>query len=324
MSSSERVPFTILTGFLGAGKTTVLNRLLSAPLGRRVAVLVNELGRIDIDSRLILSRGGDVLELAGGCVCCKVDVKNDLWDGIADVVRRSRPDHLVLETTGIAEPAAIIDGFARLPEDDRERTRLCGIVCVVDAQAGVSQLARREEAVAQVRAADRILLSKLDLAAADSVAELHRRLPELNPAAEIAGFPTDDAATRALSHWLLQERALLSTGEQHDHEHLHGSTQISAVAFSDPAPMLSEPLLAVLARLGDRLLRAKGFVHLAGEPRRGFLEHAGVRTSMTYGAAWGDDTPRTELVIIGEDLDDAAVRRQIWACRAAPMSAPGR
>src|SRR5687768_18061754 len=110
------VPFTILTGWLGAGKTTTLNRMLSAPHGRRIAVLVNELGRIAIDSRLIVRRGGDVLELAGGCVCCKVDVKSDLWDGIAEVVARSRPEQVVLETTGIAMPGAILDGMDRVPE----------------------------------------------------------------------------------------------------------------------------------------------------------------------------------------------------------------
>ena len=100
------VPFTILTGWLGAGKTTALNRMLGAPHGRRIAVLVNELGRIAIDGKLILRRGGDILELAGGCVCCKVDLKSDLWDGINEVVVRSKPDYVVLETTGIAEPAA--------------------------------------------------------------------------------------------------------------------------------------------------------------------------------------------------------------------------
>ena len=112
---TERVPFTILTGWLGAGKTTALNRMLAAPHGRRIAVLVNELGRISIDTQLIVGRGGDVLELAGGCVCCKVDIKNDLWDGIGDIVARARPDHVVLETTGIAEPAAILDGPRHAP-----------------------------------------------------------------------------------------------------------------------------------------------------------------------------------------------------------------
>src|SRR4051812_49534474 len=116
-----RVPFTILTGWLGAGKTTALNRMLAAPHGKRIAVLVNELGRISIDTQLIVGRGGDVLELAGGCVCCKVDIKNDLWDGIADVIARSSPEHVILETTGIAEPAAILENLHRVPEKARDR-----------------------------------------------------------------------------------------------------------------------------------------------------------------------------------------------------------
>src|SRR4029079_15740280 len=99
-----RVPFTILTGWLGAGKTTALNRMLGAPHGKRIAVLVNEPGRISIDTQLIVGQGGDVLELAGGCACCKVDIKNDLWQGIAEIAERTKPDHVVLETTGIAEP----------------------------------------------------------------------------------------------------------------------------------------------------------------------------------------------------------------------------
>lgn len=314
MSTSDRVPFSILTGFLGAGKTTVLNRLLSAPQGRRIAVLVNELGRIDIDSRLILSRGGDVLELAGGCVCCKVDTKNDLWDGIADVIRRSEPDHVVLETTGIAEPDAIIDGFERLPAVDRDRVQVAGIICIVDAEAGIDQIERHEEAHAQVIAADRLLLSKLDIASASVAQAIHRRLGQLRPDVEIASFPADEAGTNALSHWLLQRRELaLRTARGHLHDH----GQISAVAFSESAPMLSEPLLTLLDRLGQRLLRAKGFVHIAGETRRGFLEHAGKHTSLRFDREWGEESPRTELVIIGEDLDDRAIRRQLWACRVA-------
>lgn len=326
LSPSPRAPFSILTGFLGAGKTTVLNRLLSQPMGRRIAVLVNELGRIDIDSRLILSRGGDVLELAGGCVCCKLDVKNDLWDGIADVIRRSQPDHVVLETTGIAQPDAILDGFRRLPEADRDIVDLAGIICVIDAQAGLAQLSRHEEARAQLMAADRVLLSKLDIAGADAAEPLHRHLRALQPRAEMASFPYDDAGTRALSLWLLERRSRpIAAAETIAHKHRHG--QISAIAFSDAAPMLPQPLLDLLGRLGDRLLRAKGFVHIAGDQRRGFLEHAGVHTSLRYGEHWGAEAPRTELVIIGEDLDDLAVRRQLWACRVAasqPEQAPER
>src|SRR5215813_15144580 len=95
--------------------------MLGATHGQRIAVLVNELGRISIDTQLIVGRGGDVLELAGGCVCCKVDIKNDLWDGIGDIVKRSSPDAVVLETTGIAEPAAILDGLVKVTASVRDR-----------------------------------------------------------------------------------------------------------------------------------------------------------------------------------------------------------
>lgn len=310
---TNRVPFTILTGFLGAGKTTALNRMLGAPHGRRIAVLVNELGRIAIDGKLILSRGGDVLELAGGCICCKVDLKNDLWDGIGDVVRRSRPEHVVLETTGIAEPAAILDGWDRVPEDVRDAIVPAGVVCVVDGEAGAAQLDRREEAREQVIAADRVMLSKLDVAAADAVARAHARVAELNPAAERAGFPGSDDGAMAMTGWILEPRAL-APARPHHHAHRHG--QLVAAAFADPAPLAAAPLLAYVDSLGDRLVRAKGFVHLAGEPRRGFLERAGVRTELSLREPWGDAPPRTELVLIGEDLDEAAVRRGLWACRA--------
>src|SRR4051812_24134512 len=110
-----KVPFTILTGWLGAGKTTALNRMLGARHGKRIAVLLHELGRISVGTPRIVGQGGDVLELAGGCVCCKVDIKNDLWEGIAEIVERAKPDHVVLETTGIAEPAAILESLVAPP-----------------------------------------------------------------------------------------------------------------------------------------------------------------------------------------------------------------
>jgi cobalamin biosynthesis protein CobW len=107
----------------------------------------------------------------------------------------------------------------------------------------------------------------------------------------------------------------------HDHDddhagHHHGG-QLIAVTFADDAPLVGERVMAVIEALGDRLVRAKGFVHLAGEPRRGFVERAGVRTSLELRDAWGGDEPRSEIVLIGDDLDEAALRRALWACRAA-------
>jgi len=322
---TTRVPFTILTGWLGAGKTTALNRMLAAQHGKRIAVLVNELGRISIDTQLIIGRGGDVLELAGGCVCCKVDIKNDLWDGIGDIVERSSPDSVVLETTGIAEPAAILDGLVRVPGAVRDRIQPAGVICVVDAEAGAGALEARDEAREQAASADRVMISKLDVATHDAVRKTHVILDAIAPHAERAAFPSDDAGARAMTAWVIEARKLRAWTERtrgHDHEHDHGRghhhrNQMVAVTFTDEAPLLGDRLLAYLESLGDRVVRAKGFVHLAGDARRGFLERAGIRTELRHEGDWGSGARRTELVLIGDDLDEAAVHRALWACRAA-------
>jgi G3E family GTPase len=311
--STPLVPFTILTGFLGAGKTTLLNRILGAAGGRRIAVLVNELGRIAIDSKLILSRGGDVLELAGGCVCCKVDIKNDLWDGIADVIERSKPDHVILETTGIAEPGAILDGFRYLPEERRNCVAPVGIITIVEAEAGPRILESRREAREQVLCADRLLLSKLDLATPQQASALHHSLDAINPEAERASFPLDDSASRALTDWVLLHKHPKSS-KPHSHSHAQG--QLIAISFAEKAPLLEDRLLGLIEQFRSRLYRVKGFVHIAGNSRRAFLELAGDRISIKFGDEWGSDEPKSELVMIGDDLDEAQVRRQLWACRA--------
>jgi G3E family GTPase len=329
-----RVPFTILTGWLGAGKTTALNRMLAASHGKRIAVLVNELGRISIDTQLIIGRGGDVLELAGGCVCCKVDIKNDLWDGIGDIIARSSPDSVVLETTGIAEPAAILDGLVRVPDPDvRDRILPAGVVCVVDAEAGGAALETRDEAREQAMTADRVLLAKLDVASGEAVRRTHAALDAIAPDAERAAFPAGEAGARAMTGWVIEPRRLRPRTERgrahpdhgerdHDpgrdrgHGHHHPG-QLIAVSFTDDAPLVGERVLAVVEALGDRLVRAKGFVHLVGEPRRGFVERAGIRTELRHAGEWGPGPRRTELVLIGDGLDEAAIHRALWACRAA-------
>jgi G3E family GTPase len=307
-------PLLLLTGFLGAGKTTTLNRVLTRQHRRRIGVIVNELGRIDIDTRLIKARAGDVMELVGGCVCHEVRLQSELWAAIDEVVRRSRAELVLLETTGIAEPWSILDGLEALPAGEAPATA-AGVICVVDAEAGGGQLERHEEARAQVEAADRILLTKLDLATPEQVVALHRALAQRNPAAERVSFPETEAGAAELVPWLLDTGARARASRPYAHEpHRHG--QLAAVAFSEEAPLLAEPLLDVVGKLGAALVRAKGFVNLAGESRRGFLERAGARTSLRLGEPWGDDPRRTELVLIGEGLDSSALRRQLWACRA--------
>jgi G3E family GTPase len=312
-----RPPLLLLTGFLGAGKTTTLNRVLGRQHRRRIGVIVNELGRIDIDTRLVKSRAGDVMELAGGCVCHEVRVQSELWAAIDEVVRRSRAELVLLETTGIAEPWSILDGLEALPPGEAPAVA-AGVICVVDAEAGGAQLERHEEARAQVEAADRILLTKLDLATPAQVVALHRALALRNPSAERASFPDTEEGAALLVPWLLETRAP-ARGHRHAAHAPHAAHldhQLAAVTFTSDEPLLGEPLLDVVARLGDALVRAKGFVSLVGEARRGFLERAGARTSLRLDEPWGAEPRRTELVLIGEGLDAGALRRQLWACRA--------
>ena len=307
-------PLLLLTGFLGAGKTTTVNRVLGQQHHRRIAVIVNELGRIDIDGRLIRARAGDVMELVGGCVCHEVRVQSELWTAIDEIARRARADLVLLETTGIAEPWSILDGLEALPAGEAPAVA-AGVICVVDAAAGARQLGRHEEARAQVEAADRVLLTKLDLAAPEDLLALHRELALRNPAAERASFPATDEGTAALVPWLLDTRAR-AAGSRSSGRRPHSHGQLAAVAFSDEAPLLAEPLLGVIEALGPALVRAKGFVRVAGEMRRGFLERAGDSTTLRLLDPWGSDTPRTEIVLIGEGLDAAALQRQLWACRS--------
>ncbi len=151
----------------------------------------------------------------------------------------------------------------------------------------------------------------------------HAVLDEIAPAAERAAFPHDDAGALAMTAWVVEPRMLRAWNmRKHDHDHddhdgHHHGGQLIAVTFTDDAPLVGERVMAVIEALGTRLVRAKGFVNLAGEDRRGFVERAGVRTSLELRDAWNDAARKSEIVLIGDDLDEAAVRRALWACRAA-------
>ena len=315
---SAPTPLVIVTGFLGAGKTTLLNRVLGVQHHRRLAVIVNELGRIDVDARLLKARAGDVVELAGGCVCHEVRTMDELWQAFDEVRARSRPDVILLETTGIAEPEPLLEGLAARADGERGRSVVtCRVVTVVDAEAGAALLDRHPEARAQVTTADRLLLSKLDLATPAQLGALHALVEQLNPGVERASFPPGPSGSAALVPWLLDDlrpRADRDDEGPHGHPHAHG--QLAVVALSEDAPLLAEPLLAMCGRLGSALVRAKGFVQLVGEPRQAFLERAGFRLDLQLGEPGPPGPRRSEIVLIGDGLDAASLQRQLWACRA--------
>src|SRR5437762_4869995 len=166
-TNDQRVPVTVLTGFLGAGKTTLLNRILTADHGRKIAVIVNEFGEVGIDHHLLLSSDQEVVQMNNGCVCCTV--RGDLMRSLFQLMEhRSKFDTLVIETTGLAEPAPVAQSLYADERIRREFT-LEGVVTVVDAKHVVGQLEECAEAREQIAFADLVLLNKIDLSSSEKL-----------------------------------------------------------------------------------------------------------------------------------------------------------
>lgn len=251
------VPLHLMTGFLGAGKSTVLERLLADPRGERIAVLVNEVGELALDHHLLQTIEGDVMLLGSGCICCSIG--GELLTTLERMIPLA-PSRILVETTGIAEPAPILHAIDKHPRLSRELS-IAGVIAVLDAVRG-EILLDEPEARAQVELADRIIISKIDLAP-DRVSPLRRRISQLAPLAEVReaargevestwllGAPSRPATSSAARAWL----------EQHG-EHAH-DIHTRVVDFGEPVDVEALQLwLSLVTQLdGDQLLRVKGIL----------------------------------------------------------------
>ena len=268
-----RIPVTLVTGFLGSGKTTLIARLLTRPGFAGTLVVVNEFGEVGIDHDLLEASSDDTILLANGCLCCTI--RGNLVDTLLDVQaqvaeRRLRGfDRVVVETSGVADPAMLL-GFLLGEAAVMARYRLDGVVTTVDALAGGATLARHEEAATQVRVADRLLLTKTDLAAPDAIAALTARLRALNPSAPLIATVRGDIDAASLLGIAAAERvAAASCGDAHDaHDHgghadrFHASVLAATRAVSRDEVAALEG--AVRAHAGSHLLRLKAILPLQG------------------------------------------------------------
>ena len=333
-----RTPVSLVTGWLGAGKTTLLNRLLQEPGDARYAVLVNEFGDIGIDHRLVVRADEDLVELSNGCVCCTV--RGDLVRALDKLHRKARPGLLrrgprfhrvLLETTGVAEPAPLLRTFL-VESAIAARYRVASVVTLVDARNAARSLAHRS-AAEQIALADLLLLNKTDLADAAAVAALEPRLRRTNPTAPILPCHHSDVPAREvfrerppMDGHLQDSRSEPGAGgaarsgtAEHEagSDHLQGLAPVSLVEPRPLDELQTELWLRACVRFfGERLVRYKGFLHLAGHGHRAVLQGTYDLFQVDAGEAWADGERTTELVFIGHDLDADMLRRGLEACVA--------
>jgi G3E family GTPase len=296
-NSETAVPVTILTGFLGAGKTTLLNRILNGDHGLRVAVLVNDFGAINIDTELIVGVEDNAISLANGCVCCQI--RDDLIETVEEVINRPEsPEYILLEASGVADPAGIAMTFV-IPKF-RDRIRLDSIISVVDVEqfdANPKHPGLMELKLRQIGFSDMVILNKVDLVDKEDLqkvrAGIEKRLLRVR---FVEAVKCDVPLEILLSVGRFSPRQL--NGNSHHAD--HGQT-FSTWSFETDRPLLLDSLTnMVKKKLPGNIYRCKGVVYTTEYPdRRVVLQVVGRRADIALEDAWGNRRPHTQIVAIG-------------------------
>jgi G3E family GTPase len=318
---TDKIPVTVLTGYLGAGKTTLLNRILSEPHGKKFAVIVNEFGEIGIDNDLVVNADEEVFEMNNGCVCCTV--RGDLIriiDGL--LKRRGRFDGILIETTGLADPAPVAQTFF-VDDNVGGHTALDAVVTVADAKWLKDRLKDAPEAKNQIAFADVIVLNKSDLVTSDELKDVELRIRAINPFARIhrterCAVPLDAVMGQGafdLERILAIEPEFLKA-DLHTHDE-----EVQSVALRTDKPLDSDRFFPwvqdLVANQGPNILRSKGILDFKNDPRRYVFQGVHMVLDGNHQREWQPDEKReSRIVFIGRDLDAAALKQGFEACAA--------
>jgi G3E family GTPase len=322
----SRVPVIILTGFLGAGKTTLLNRILTAEHGRRVAVIVNEFGAVGIDHHLLFSSEQELIQMSNGCICCTVH--GDLLRGLFQLLQqRAKFDSVVIETTGLADPAPVAQTLL-FDERIRSQFSLHAIVTLVDSKHIGLHIDNSKEAQDQLTFADLILLNKTDLVTPEELDPLENRLRNWNETARILRTKNSDIDVASLLDggifdWdrRIQTSPALFSGD-HDHD-----PRVSTVSLTRPGELdglkVSHWFRSVLTELGPEILRMKGILNLRGDPDQFVFQGVHSVFEGRPGRAWDKNEERTNrLVFIGRNFDAEKITAGFNGCFALENGKP--
>ena len=318
MTAKPRIPVTILTGFLGAGKTTLLNYILKQQHGYKFAIIVNEVGEIGIDGQLVENAKEEVVSMNNGCICCTV--RKDLVKSVQALVKRGGFDYILIETTGIADPAPVAQTFLNIPQL-QQYVQLDSILTVVDAEHIEAQMLEVETAREQIAMADFILINKIDLVDEAHLQRIEQIVGMLNPHAQT--FRTDrsqvnlrevlDMAAFDVDRKLAVDPKFLDElNTRHHHE-------IKSCALTFDQPFHVDRFEKFVQSLSEnaKVFRSKGFLSIAGNPRRAIFHGVNNRFTIFWDRLWEKGETRTsQLVFIGKDLNVEAIRRELTACLA--------
>ena len=311
------VPVTILTGFLGAGKTTLLNRILNGDHGLRVAVLVNDFGAINIDTELIVGVEDNAISLANGCVCC--NIRDDLVETVEMVINRpERPEYILLEASGVADPSGI--AFTFVQPIFRDRIRLDSIISIVDAEQvfahpeypGLAELKMR-----QIGFSDMVILNKVDLVSEEDLQRVRDWINgRLNRVRMVEAINCDVSLEILLAVGRFDPMQLASISQEHQS---NGHNQsFSTWSFETDQPLSLAALTEMVKKkLPGNIYRCKGVVNTTEYPmQRSILQVVGRRADITLEDKWRDRRPRTQIVAIGApgSIDDAQLTSLFSNC----------
>jgi G3E family GTPase len=319
--SATQVPVTVLTGYLGAGKTTLLNRILTEQHGKKYAVVINEFGELGVDNDLVVDSDEEVFEMNNGCICCTV--RGDLIRIVGGLMkRRDKFDGIIIETTGLANPAPVAQTFF-VDDGVKEKARLDAIVTVVDAKHLPARLADSHEAEDQIAFADVIVLNKTDLVSPEELQAVEQRIRQINKFAVIhrterAQLPIAqvlDQGAFDLNRVLARDPDFLADDE---HEH---NEDITSLSFEVEKPIDPEKFNAWIGVLlqdrGADLLRTKGILAYANEDRRFAFQAVHMIADGDFIGPWKEGDPRvSRIVFIGRNLNRPQLRRGFESCVA--------